>query len=751
MATANWWELENKNWWEEPPKSTTSFYDLFNNPNLAALNPDNPLYALPQVPNLTVMGNIPAMPLPGGTATGPNIPDLTVMGNQGIQQPNLSVMGNVPPLPGATPQKLFAPNMPPIGPYGNDLQSQIAAWNKQRQWKWTPEQQTPPPEVAPPPLVSQWMKDNPNSWGSLGVTDPYAIQQLSKLLGAPTAATGRSLSVDRDPGIKLPSLSALPSSHYPGGGNLTLPPGGGTATGFNSFGLPQELIDLINNALPGEGNEPGGGILGTIGDIWNKAQNPLMIISAIGGIIANILTQARAGQLSEENLNQLKKYSELMDQFAKFYPQLMQQALQSGDAYNSLVQAFGAQYPELLRQAVSTGSTFENIYNTVLSQVPGKYMNLFDKYAAMTPQDTVAGIQQIQQPLSRNLMNSIMRQIQAQLGERGLAQAPGIMTEQLSQTLAPYEIELAKQAQAAYFDTLGLPMKVQVPNLQAPLGLPQQSFPGPLQVPSLPGHPGFYNLPNIDIAPIIQSLAAGGGMGGAGGTGGTGGTGGVVPGPTPLPVPVPPLPPMPPPSPPTPPLPPGPTGPTGPTFPPLPPTPPPVINPPPVEPPVPPGTVDTTVHYPGFPGEPTATPGFVPPGSFQIFIGGFGNVMYDPTTGIAWDENGNPISAQTVLESGGQYPPKNLGEGSYYTPWGGFNAGLWFDPTKGLYIDPLSGLWMSQEVAQAITDDLLLQQNLSNYQPRGPNFKGYNPFDMAQIEIQGQPGTPDVRVVITYP
>ena len=561
---------------------------------------------------------------------------------------------------------------------------------------------------------------------------------------------------------------------------------------------PSSALPTGSDAL-GALPDKDGGLVDWLKGALGTGVNAVQIIGLIGGIIGNIMSQMRAGELSAENLKQLQQYSGLLDQFAQNYPQLMAQSLKSGDLYNTLAAQYGEKFPDLLqtavnsgntytamqqqygemlpqflqtaansgntyaamqqqygemlpeflRQRTSTGQAFEDTYNNVLSKVPGKYSDILDRYSSLTPKDTLAGIQALQQPLSRNLMNSIMRQIGGQLGERGLAQAPGIMTEELAQALAPYQIQLGEQAQRAYFDTMRLPLEVQVPGLQAPLDIPGVNIPSPvnipgvsipsslgipgadipsqLQAPYLPGHPGYYNLPDIDISPIIQSLAGGGGSE-----------------PTPAAKPGPP----------------GPPGAPPPTAPPPVAPPPPIIVPPPpdVPPPAepPPGI---KIEYPPNPntGEPiTIVPSvpdierfplsqighvpqnlvdllnsgqtgidtsFIPPGT-TVSKTPNGLLFYDPGTGTYWDGTGTPLQGiggnyEQALQAFGPAAIGLTGLGNWrYNP----TTGAW--DNGGVVYENGGFSWNGQA----------LQWDQERHLFWGPNGSAYDPYkDMKSL------------------
>lgn len=67
----------------------------------------------------------------------------------------------------------------------------------------------------------------------------------------------------------------------------------------------------------------------------------------------------------------------------------------------------------------------------------------------------VAGqIQQLTQPLSAALKNSVGSGVQAQMQEAGLGEAPGLFRQALAQALAPYQLQQQQQAEQQYLQAI---------------------------------------------------------------------------------------------------------------------------------------------------------------------------------------------------------------------------------------------------------------------------------------------------------
>lgn len=74
---------------------------------------------------------------------------------------------------------------------------------------------------------------------------------------------------------------------------------------------------------------------------------------------------------------------------------------------------------------------------------------------SLTPAKHSEGIMGFRRPLSGGLTAGITNLVQSAMGERGLAQAPGIFSEVLAQALAPYEQQDLDRATQSWFRSLG--------------------------------------------------------------------------------------------------------------------------------------------------------------------------------------------------------------------------------------------------------------------------------------------------------
>lgn len=78
---------------------------------------------------------------------------------------------------------------------------------------------------------------------------------------------------------------------------------------------------------------------------------------------------------------------------------------------------------------------------------------------ALTPQQLSSRVSAATQPISQGLTNDVTNTVQAELGERGLSQAPGIFGASLASALAPYYQQNQNTALQLVMKQLGLPLE----------------------------------------------------------------------------------------------------------------------------------------------------------------------------------------------------------------------------------------------------------------------------------------------------
>jgi hypothetical protein len=159
------------------------------------------------------------------------------------------------------------------------------------------------------------------------------------------------------------------------------------------------------------------------------------------------------------------------------------------------------------------GGLIGNIINSVQrGNEVGKLQSAEKAATSLTPAQLASKVTQAEQPLGTDLLQNVGNLVQADLGTRGLSQAPGIFAAEESQALAPYKLQEQQQALQLIMKQLGLPIEFATAILQG-MGGPSNISPllqllmqkgdttGGNQVP--PSVPGGDNT-----ASIIQQIIA---------------------------------------------------------------------------------------------------------------------------------------------------------------------------------------------------------------------------------------------------
>lgn len=130
-----------------------------------------------------------------------------------------------------------------------------------------------------------------------------------------------------------------------------------------------------------------------------------------------------------------------------------------GSLFSSLTGNGGSDFLKLLGIGSGVAGTVGNIQaNAARNKVLSSEMDQMKTLQNLTPAQIASGTQQLEQPLSNNLVNSVGNTVQGELASRGLSQAPGIYASSLAQGLAPYQLQEQQMAQQAFFQKLGLPI-----------------------------------------------------------------------------------------------------------------------------------------------------------------------------------------------------------------------------------------------------------------------------------------------------
>lgn len=121
---------------------------------------------------------------------------------------------------------------------------------------------------------------------------------------------------------------------------------------------------------------------------------------------------------------------------------------------------------------ISAGSgILGNIMNSITrGKAIGSLESAQKKFANLTPEQLAGLVSRAEHPLGQDLIQSVMNTVQADLGQRGLSQAPGIFAAEESQALAPYKLQEQRMAIELVMKQLGLPIEYADAILQATQG-----------------------------------------------------------------------------------------------------------------------------------------------------------------------------------------------------------------------------------------------------------------------------------------
>jgi len=176
------------------------------------------------------------------------------------------------------------------------------------------------------------------------------------------------------------------------------------------------------------------------------------------------------------------------------------------DVLSGMFSNYAQPFQTQLNTATGVGTDYASQFSATDSRIPF-YSNLANTYANLTPTGVTSSIESMEQPLSSDLVNQVSNIVQGQVGARGLSGSPATFSTLMAQDLAPYVQQEQQLASQNYFNELGLPNQVPIPNIQSPLGNP-----------ALP--PSVQPMANTDLSGLIQALMQGSGTGTGGSQGG---------------------------------------------------------------------------------------------------------------------------------------------------------------------------------------------------------------------------------------
>lgn len=99
------------------------------------------------------------------------------------------------------------------------------------------------------------------------------------------------------------------------------------------------------------------------------------------------------------------------------------------------------------------------IGNLLADRQRGDLLNKEKSWMDMTPQALAAKVSAATKPLDAGLTQGVGNTVQGQIGERGLAESPGVYSSVLSQALAPYYQKNQSDALSLVLKQMGIPIE----------------------------------------------------------------------------------------------------------------------------------------------------------------------------------------------------------------------------------------------------------------------------------------------------
>lgn len=115
--------------------------------------------------------------------------------------------------------------------------------------------------------------------------------------------------------------------------------------------------------------------------------------------------------------------------------------------------------PPWMKAALAGLTGAGEVGNILADRKRGKLLSEEEKWASLTPQQLAAKIAAATQPLNAGLVQGVGNEVQANVAERGLAQAPGIFSGELAQVLAPFYQQNQNIALNAILRQMQLPVE----------------------------------------------------------------------------------------------------------------------------------------------------------------------------------------------------------------------------------------------------------------------------------------------------
>ena len=155
-----------------------------------------------------------------------------------------------------------------------------------------------------------------------------------------------------------------------------------------------------------------------------------------------------------------------------------------------------------LMPVITGGSAAAGTAGNIFEEYKRNQYSNFVMSLLKDPAKLAAAIAKIQQPLNAGLTQAVGNQVQGNMAERGLAQAPGTFAASESQALAPFYEQNLNTATQAFLQSLGMPAGTfgSPVNTSGPMALFLQSLKnrvgGGTGGTDVPG--GGFTFPNYD-------------------------------------------------------------------------------------------------------------------------------------------------------------------------------------------------------------------------------------------------------------
>lgn len=129
-----------------------------------------------------------------------------------------------------------------------------------------------------------------------------------------------------------------------------------------------------------------------------------------------------------------------------------------GNMLSSLGSFMGSDKGQGLMSLIGLGTTGAGLYGNIAAERQRQQAaNAAKAYMNLTPQALAGRVAAAEQPLNQNLVRAVTGNVNANLAEQGLSEAPGLIAQATAQGLAPYQQMNQQTALDIVRQQLGLP------------------------------------------------------------------------------------------------------------------------------------------------------------------------------------------------------------------------------------------------------------------------------------------------------